>query len=307
MTDAGAKSAAEPVAFIGLGMMGLPMASRLVGAGFDVRGSDLSEQARSAFSASGGTAVGNARVAADGASIVITMLPDDRVVREALLGPTGAVAALSAGALVIDMSSSAPVATQQLAADLAPRGISLVDAPVSGGVRRALDGSLAIMAGGDAVAIRRAQPLFKAMGKSIFTTGSVGSGHAVKALNNYVSAAGLAAACEASLIAEKFGIDPNVLVDVLNVSTGRNNSTEVKMKPFILSGSFASAFSMHLMAKDLRTAADLADQLGIDADGARDAAELWTQASRALGKAADHTEIYRYLAARGGPPQEDSQ
>ena len=307
MTETGAKSTTGPIAFIGLGMMGLPMASRLVRAGFDVRGSDLSEQARSAFSANGGTAVGDARVAADGASIVITMLPDDRVVREALLGPHGAVAALSAGALVMDMSSSAPVATQQLAADLTPRGISLVDAPVSGGVRRALDGSLAIMAGGDPAAIKRAQPLFEAMGKSIFPTGPVGSGHAVKALNNYVSAAGLAAACEASIIAEKFGIDPNILVDVLNASTGRNNSTEVKMKPFILSGSFASAFSMQLMAKDLRTAADLAGQLGIDADGARNAAKLWARASQTLGKSADHTEIYRYLAARGGPAQEDSQ
>ncbi len=307
MTDACAKSATVPVAFIGLGMMGLPMASRLVGAGFDVRGSDLSEQARSAFAANGGTAVADARAAADGVSIVITMLPDDRVVREALLGPTGAVAALSAGALNIDMSSSAPVATQQLAADLALRGISLIDAPVSGGVRRALDGSLAIMAGGDSRAIKRARPLFEAMGKSIFSTGPVGSGHAVKALNNYVSAAGLAAACEASIIAEKFGIDPNILVDVLNVSTGRNNSTEVKMKPFILSGSFASAFSMQLMAKDLRTAADLAGHLGMNADGARNAAELWTRASKTLGKGADHTEIYRYLAASGGPAQEDNQ
>ena len=289
-----------PVAFVGLGMMGLPMASRLVAAGFDVRGSDLSEKARAAFAANGGTAYAEARKAADGASILITMLPDDRVVRDALLGPDGAIRTLASGALVVDMSSSAPVATQQLAGELSSRNVSLIDAPVSGGVRRALDGSLSIMVGGDEGDIDRALPLLEAMGKSIFSTGPIGSGHAVKALNNYVSAAGLAAACEAAIIAEKFGIDPNVLVDVLNVSTGRNNSTEVKMKPFILSGSFASAFSMQLMAKDLRTAADLAGQIGIDANGARDAAELWTQASQALGKSADHTEIYRFLAARGG-------
>lgn len=288
-----------PVAFVGLGMMGLPMASRLVAAGFDVRGSDLSEKARAAFAANGGTACAGAREAADGASILITMLPDDRVVREALLGPDGAIQTLGAGALVVDMSSSAPVATQKLAGELSLKNVSLIDAPVSGGVRRALDGTLSIMVGGDEGAIDRALPLLEAMGKSIFSTGPIGSGHAVKALNNYVSAAGLAAACEAAIIAEKFGIDPNVLVDVLNVSTGRNNSTEVKMKPFILSGSFASAFSMQLMAKDLRTAADLAGQIGIDASGARDAAELWTQASQALGKSADHTEIYRFLAARG--------
>jgi 3-hydroxyisobutyrate dehydrogenase len=290
--------AAEPVAFVGLGMMGLPMASRLVAAGFDVRGSDLSDEARDAFAANGGKAFAGARQAAEGASILITMLPDGKIVREALLGEGGAAEVLAAGALIVDMSSSAPMQTRGLAEDLAAKGIALVDAPVSGGVKRALDGSLAIMAGGDAENIERARPLLEAMGKSIFSTGPVGSGHAVKALNNYVSAAGLAAACEAAIVAEKFGIDPNVLVDVLNVSTGRNNSTEVKMKPFVLSGSFASAFSMALMAKDLRTAAELATELGIDAEGAQDAAALWTKASEELGKGADHTEIYRFLAAR---------
>jgi 3-hydroxyisobutyrate dehydrogenase len=300
LTNTAARPGATPVGFIGLGMMGLPMASRLVGAGFDVRGGDLSATARAGFTANGGRACANTREVADGADILITMLPDDRVVREALLGPDGAIAVLAAGALVIDMSSSAPLATRQLAEELSRKHVFLIDAPVSGGVRRALDGSLSIMAGGDEVAVDRALPLLQAMGKSIFRTGPVGSGHAVKALNNYVSAAGLAAACEAAIIAEKFGVDPNVLVDVLNVSTGRNNSTEVKMKPYVLSGSFASAFSMQLMAKDLRTAADLAMQLGVEAGGVRDAAELWMQASQALGKAADHTEIYRFLAARGG-------
>jgi len=142
--------------------------------------------------------------------------------------------------------------------------------------------------------------LLETMGNSIFLTGTVGSGHAVKALNNYVSAAGLQAACEAAIIAQKFGVDGNVLVDVLNASTGRNNSTEVKMKPFILSGSFASGFSMALMAKDLKTAADLAGELGIGAGIVMDTAELWSEASAAQGSGADHTEIYRHLAARCG-------
>jgi 3-hydroxyisobutyrate dehydrogenase len=302
LTDAPAPPG--PVAFIGLGMMGLPMASRLVAAGFSVRGSDLSEQALAAFEKAGGVIRASPRAAAEGASIVITMLPNGGIVRDALLGPHGAAQALSPGSLVIDMSSSAPMETRRLAADLSVAGIFLVDAPVSGGVRRAIAGTLAIMAGGDADQIERARPLLLALGGTIIATGTTGSGHAVKALNNYVSAAGLVAACEAVLIAEKFGIDPGVLVDVLNVSTGKNNSTELKLKPFILSGSFASGFSMALMAKDLRTAADLSEQLGIDAEGARDAAALWAQASAALGKAADHTEIHRFVAARGGKPEE---
>ena len=297
-----AQPGAGLVAFIGLGMMGLPMASRLLSAGYAVHGSDLSVEARNTFSERGGSAFETARQAAEGVSLLITMLPDGKVVRDVLLGEGGAAEVLAPGALVIDMSSSAPMDTRRLADDLAAKGVLLIDAPVSGGVRRAAEGSLAIMAGGDPSQIARARPVLETMGKSVIATGPIGSGHAVKALNNYVSAAGLAAACEAAIIAEKFGVDPNVLVDVLNVSTGRNNSTEVKMKPFILSDSFASGFAMALMAKDLRTAADLAEQLNVEAQGARDAAALWVEALSALGRPADHTEIYRFLAARSGKP-----
>ncbi len=284
-----------PVAFIGLGMMGGPMAARLADAGFDVRGADPVAAARQALVEAGGKAFETAREAATGASVVVTMLPDGKVVRDVLLGSGKAAGALAPGALVVDMSSSAPMETRDLHRDLSAMGLKLVDAPVSGGVRRVLDGTLTIMAGGDAADVGRARPLFEAIGKAIIPTGPIGSGHAVKALNNYVSAAGLAAACEAALIAERFGVDPAVLVDVLNVSTGKNNSTEVKMKPFVLSGSFASGFAMALMAKDLRTAADLARQLGIGESGTGAAAGLWTEASSVLGKNADHTEIHRFL------------
>lgn len=292
---------AGPLAFIGLGMMGLPMASRMIAAGWRVRGSDLSAAAMETFSKAGGIACGSPREAAAGVDTVITMLPDGAIVRAVLAGPDGIAEVLAPGALVIDMSSSAPTGTRNLAAELGKRGIRLVDAPVSGGVKRARDASLAIMAGGEPADVERARPLLAAMGSSIFATGGPGSGHAVKALNNYVSAAGLAAACEAAIIAEKFGIDPAVLVDVLNVSTGRNNSTEVKMKPFILSGAFNSGFAMALMAKDLRTAAELARSIGINAQGAQEAARLWTAASAELSKSADHTEIYRFLAAHAQP------
>ncbi len=302
MTEATAASA-RGVAFIGLGAMGMPMAARLLEAGFTVHGTDYSRAALEAFASRGGKPFATAQEACAGVSLVITMLPNGAIVRDVLLGEQGAAHVLQRGALVIDMSSSAPMGTRALAEALKELGIGLVDAPVSGGVRRAADGSLAIMAGGDPAEIARARPLFEAMGKSIFSTGPVGSGHAVKALNNYVSAAGLQAACEAAIIARKFGIDGNVLVDVLNASTGRNNSTEVKMKPFILSGSFASGFSMALMAKDLQTAADLAEELGVNAEIVRDTAELWSEASRALGSGADHTEIYRHIAASCGTEQ----
>ncbi len=295
-----AASGIDRVAFIGLGAMGFPMAARLIDAGFIILGADTSITALDMFAQRGGKIFATARDACQGVSAVITMLPTGAIVRDVLLGAAGVSPVLGADALVIDMSSSAPMGTRALADDLASFGIALIDAPVSGGVRRAADGSLAIMAGGDVRQIARARPLFEAMGKSIFETGSVGSGHAVKALNNYVSAAGLQAACEAAIIAEKFGIDGNVLIDVMNASTGRNNSTEVKMKPFILSGTFASGFSMALMAKDLQTAAGLASELGVNATVAQDTAELWSEASTALGAEADHTEIYRHLVALCG-------
>jgi 3-hydroxyisobutyrate dehydrogenase len=284
-----------PIALIGLGTMGLPMGQRLLAAGFVVRGADLSADARAAFSQVGGTPFARAAEASAGTSAVITMLPDGRIVREALLGANGAAAALPAGLLVIDMSSSAPTDTQALGRDLAERGIALIDAPVSGGVRRARDGTLAIMAGGPAGQIERAMPVLRAMGEKIIPTGPLGSGHAMKALNNYVSAAGLVAACEALLIGEKFGLRPETIADVLNASTGRNNSTEVKLKPFVIPRNFSAGFALALMAKDLRTAADLAAHLGVRAEGVAAAAELWSAAMRELGAGADHTEIFRYL------------
>jgi 3-hydroxyisobutyrate dehydrogenase len=190
------------VAFFGLGKMGLPMARRLHEAGAPVVGFDPLDAARQAFAEAGGVLASTSREAATGADVLITMLRDGKAVRAALLGGEPLVAHCAANAIVIDMSSSAPVGTRELADDLAGRGIHLIDAPVSGGVKRAIDGSLAIMVGGPPEVIARVRPLLEAMGKSIFETGAVGSGHAMKALNNYVSAAGLTAACEALRIGQ---------------------------------------------------------------------------------------------------------
>jgi 3-hydroxyisobutyrate dehydrogenase len=286
------------IGFIGLGEMGLPMALRLRAAGYGTAGMDVSTTACAAFALAGGTVAHTAAAAATGAATLITMLPTGRIVRDALLGTGGAAAALPAGSLVIDMSSSAPTDTQALGRDLADRGIALIDAPVSGGVRRARDGTLAIMAGGDPADIERARPVLAAMGKTVFLTGALGSGHAMKALNNYVSAAGLVAAAEALQVGSAFGLAPETIIDVLNASTGRNNATDVKMKQFVISRSFASGFSLALMAKDLRTAADLASHLGINASGIAASASLWQAALEALGNVADHTEIARFLDAR---------
>ena len=284
------------IVFLGLGKMGLPMASRLLGAGYGVVGYDPIEAAREAFVGAGGRAAATPAEAAERADVLITMLPDGKAVRSALLGPEGIADRLAPGAIVIEMSSSAPVGTRELAQALAAGGVSLIDAPVSGGVKRAVDGSLAIMAGGNAATIAAVRPLLEAMGTSIFETGPIGSGHAMKALNNYVSAAGLTAACEALQVGQKFGLDPALMTDILNVSTGRNNSTEVKLKPFVIPKSYTSGFSLALMAKDLRTADDLARYLDVPAPFSHYCADLWSEALDALGPQADHTAIDAFVA-----------
>jgi 3-hydroxyisobutyrate dehydrogenase len=191
------------------------------------------------------------------------MLPDSNVVKKVLYGDKDALAAhLKPGSVVIDMSSSSPSVTRELGPRLKAAGVDLIDAPVSGGVKRAVDGSLAIMAGGEAAVIARVKPLFLTMGKSVIETGMLGSGHAMKALNNYVSAAGLLAACEALKVGEDFGIAPDKIVAVLNASTGKNNSTENKLMQFIDSGAFNSGFALALMKKDINIATDLAQSLG---------------------------------------------
>lgn len=294
-------SAATPVlppahaAIIGLGNMGLPMGARLAQAGYRITGHDASPAARERFRSQAGCTVADdlPRAVRD-AALVITMLPNGKIVRAVVeaLRPH-----LAPGAVVVDMSSSDPVGTRVLGEELEAAGIAFLDAPVSGGVRRAVEGSLAIMVGGEDKTIDRVEPALAAMGKSIFRTGPIGSGHAMKALNNYVSGAGLVAAIEALRVGKAFGLDPSVMVDVLNASTGKNNSTEHKLKQFVISETYASGFSIGLMAKDIRTADDLAHAMGIPARLADDCADLWDEAAKALGGDADHTAIDRHLAA----------
>lgn len=286
------------IALIGLGNMGVPMAARLVAAGYRVSGYDPAAEARERFAreAKGEPASDLASAPRDAAA-VITMLPDGKIVRAVLQGMRPRS---PPGTIVIDMSSSDPVGTRALGEELAAAGLCLLDAPVSGGVKRAVDGSLAIMAGGDPAAVDAVEPVLSAMGKTIFRTGPLGSGHAMKALNNCVSGAGLIAAVEALRIGRAFGLDPDVMVDVLNASTGRNNATEVKLKQFVISETFASGFSIGLMAKDIRTADELAAAMGVPAPLADSTAALWDDAARALGAAADHTAVARYPEGRVG-------
>lgn len=274
------------IAFIGLGMMGTPMAACLIKAGHQVWIKDANLEAEARFIAGhGGQAI-----AADAAlqvEWVITMLPNSSIVESVL---SGLLKQIPAGVTVIDMSSSEPLRTRELAHRLAEHDLHMLDAPVSGGQKRAISGTLSIMVGGEAELFEQAKPLLEAMGTPVFV-GPIGAGHALKALNNYVSAAGLLATVEALHAGEKFGLDPAVMTDVFNSATGRNNTTENKVKQYMLNGSYNSAFSLALMVKDLGIAVQLGEQMGEGMAFGHLCRDIW-QGANEVEPNADHTEMY---------------
>ena len=274
-------------------MMGAPMAHRLHQANFDLVVQDANPETQAAFlSGHPGAVAAASPDAYRDCDAIVTMLPNSDVVEEVLARVTPQ---LRAGTVVIDMSSSDPNRTRELARSLGERQIVLIDAPVSGGVKKAMAGTLAIMVGGDAAAHERARKLLAAMGSNITHVGPSGAGHALKALNNYVSLAALIATSEAVHVGQAFGIDPATVVDVINASTGRNNTTENKAHQYMLSRAFNSGFSLALAAKDVGIAATLGPSLGHPMVLAQQVHRMASDASSRLGPKADHTEMFRYL------------
>jgi 3-hydroxyisobutyrate dehydrogenase len=294
----------KTVGFIGIGNMGAPMAANVKRGGFEVVAFDL-DPARTKNWAQENGARATAQLAELGKACdaIVTMLPTGKEVREALFTmQDGALAAnLKAGAIVIDMSSADPVGTRTLGKDLAARNLKLVDAPVSGGVTRAKDGSLAIMIGGDAASVAAVRPVLACMGGKLFEVGSLGCGHAMKCLNNFLAATSFAAAAEAVTVGRKFGLDPEVMADVVNVSTGRSFASEMLIKQHLLSGTFGTGFALGLLAKDVKIAADLAEQIGVDAPVGRLTRDLWADARDALGGEQDHTRAALHWEKRALP------
>jgi 3-hydroxyisobutyrate dehydrogenase len=292
-------AASKSLGFVGLGKMGYPMASLLHRAGHELTLFDAVRAQADRFAAGHiGVCVAESLEAFSAVEVVITMLPDSEAVDEIVLGRQpyrGLIHILPPGAAVIDMTSSQPLRSRALAQALGNKGLHFLDAPVSGGVKRAHEGTLTIMVGGDQAQFRERRDLLQCMGKAIVHVGGPGAGHAMKALNNYVSAAGLVATVEALVVGQGFGLDPTVMTDVLNSSTGKNNTTEHKVVQFMLSGAFDSGFSLQLMAKDIGTAMDLGKSLGLNMRLGQQVLGVWSDATTNLEPSADHTEMYRYL------------
>ena len=275
------------VGFIGIGNMGWPMAANLVKAGFEVAVADaVPGRARQFAAEAGGRAAADAADAVRGADAVVTILPTSKQVAEVV-----AEAGFPPGCLVIDMTSGVPGATRAIAAELGAAGVAMIDCPVSGGVPRARTGELAILAGGAAADIDRAEPVLRAMGTSIHRCGGMGAGQAMKALNNLVSAGGFLIGVEALLIGQQFGLDPAAMVDVLNASTGMTNSSQKKFKQFVLSRQFNSGFGLDLMVKDLSIALEVGRDGGVATPFAALCREMWASAAALLGPGQDHTAV----------------
>jgi 3-hydroxyisobutyrate dehydrogenase len=279
--------------FVGLGHMGVPMTRRLVAAGHEVRGYDTSAEARER---AGAAAVESLADAAAAAEAVVLMLATSSVVRQVVLDD-GLLDALEPGALVVDMGSSDPSQTRELAEAAAGRGFRYVDAPVSGGVVGAEAGTLTIMFGGSSEELADCGPLFSAVGGKVVHAGPVGAGHALKALNNLLSATNFLIALEAVMAGERFGLDTKVMVDAINDSTGRSWATEHKVPQFVEPRSFSSGFAMRLMVKDIQTARTLAHATGAPFALGDVSVSLWEEAAASLPDEADHTEIARWLEA----------
>jgi 3-hydroxyisobutyrate dehydrogenase len=291
------------VGFVGLGNMGWPMARHLRAGGVDLVLHDARAGRAARFAAEHG-----GRVAADPAElaraseVVITMLPNGDVVREVVFGSgaRGLLEGLGPGAILVDMGSSDPRIYAEIEPALHRRSALLLDAPVSGAVSGAEAATLTIMAGGDGAVIDRVMPLFALLGQRVFRTGALGTGQAMKALNNLGSAGCFLLTLEILLIGQRFGLDPQLMTEILNVSTGRNNATDKKIIPHVLSRRFDSGFALALMSKDLTTALGLAEATATPTILGAPTLDAVRQALAALGAEADHTALARWLEDRVG-------
>ena len=279
------------VGFIGVGNMGKPMAANIVKGGHEVFVFDSNPDTAGEVARAIGASRLESLAGLSAVEVIVTMLPDGKVVRDVLLGPQGVASYATPGTLFVDMSSSQPMITRETGRTLAKKQLILIDAPVSGGVPRATTGTLTIMIGADdPAAIVRAKPVLACMGKTFFEVGALGAGHAAKALNNVVGASNYAVLADAMTVAKAYGIDQEAMVDLINVSTGQSFTSTVVMKQFVVPKKYDTGFAVGLLAKDANIAAELSDQLGISAPHIRLTGIRWAEARDELGAGEDNSK-----------------
>lgn len=288
------------IGFVGLGVMGTPMAGHLLAAGYPLTVHDLNGDTVRRFSdahPAAAVACTLAQLAAQ-ADIVITMLPNGRDVERVALGADGLVGGLSAGALLLDTSSSEPWLTRRTADALAARRIAMVDAPVSGAQAGAQSAQLVFMVGGEAEPVERVTPILHRMGRTLFHLGPLGAGHAMKCINNLITAMNFLAAAEGLVIGKRHGLDPAVMNDVLNASTGMSWVTQNHVGQRVLSRKFDDPFKLELMVKDISIAMTLARDAGLPLPMSALGEELWNSALQEADVGSNVSELFRWVEQR---------
>jgi 2-hydroxy-3-oxopropionate reductase len=280
------------IGFIGLGIMGRPMAKNLINAGYKLVVYDKFANFDDLIALGADGAASNKDAASKG-DVIITMLPNSPHVKEAVLGPGGVIEGIKAGAVVVDMSSIAPAASQEVGAALKAKGVSFLDAPVSGGEPKAVDGTLAIMVGGDKAVFEKVKPILEKMGSSVTLVGDIGSGNVTKLANQIIVALNIAAVSEAFVLATKAGVNPESVFSA--IKGGLAGSTVMNAKaPMILDGNFKPGFRIELHIKDLQNALDTAHNLGVPVPLTASVMET-LQSLKTDGFAAnDHSAIVRF-------------
>lgn len=290
------------IGFIGLGVMGTPMAGHLANAGHALTVLDIDRKRTTALAAKHANvavATTPAEVAA-AADVVFTMLPNGEYVRDVALGAQGLIEGFSGGEILIDTSSSEPWLTLETARGLAEKDIAVVDAPTSGAEMGAIAGQLIFMVGGEAADVKRASELLRLMGKQIFHLGPTGAGHAMKSINNLITAITFLATAEGLVLGKKLGLDPNVMTDVLNVATGMSWITQTHIKQRITNRAFDDPFKLELMVKDIRIALDLAGQQHLEMPLSEIGQRLYKKADALAGAHASVSELVRFVEHEAG-------
>ena len=283
----------KKIGFVGLGIMGKPMAKNLLKAGYELVVFDINQEAVAEVVAAGAVKAVNAKEVAAQSEAVITMLPNSPHVKAAVLGENGVLAGAKPGLILIDMSSIAPLAAQEVAAAVAKQGVEMLDAPVSGGEPKAIDGSLSIMVGGKQEIFDRCVELLSKMGKSVVRCGDIGAGNTTKLANQIIVALNIAALSEALVLATKAGVDPELVFNAIRGGLAGSTVMEAKA-PMILAGNFKPGFKIDLHIKDLANAIETGHDVGVPLPLTSSVMEI-LQALKVDGKGQnDHSGIAMY-------------
>jgi 3-hydroxyisobutyrate dehydrogenase-like beta-hydroxyacid dehydrogenase len=292
----------QNIGFIGLGVMGIQMARHLAAAGYGLTVYDINQDAPKRLqSLQPAVKIASSPKAVAAASeIVMTMLPTGREVHETVFGADGLLQGFKNGSLLLDTSSSEPWRTKAIAAGLAEAGVDMVDAPVSGAEAGAIEANLVFMVGGDAASVRRVEPLLSVLGRRIFYLGPVGAGHAMKSINNLITAVTFLATAEGLVVGKGYGLDPAVMNDVLNESTGMSWISHHHIAQRILSRRFDDPFKFDLMVKDINIALRLAQDLKLELPLSIMAQALWQETQMSIPNGSSVSELVRALEIKTG-------